>query len=215
EAGVHLEGIDLRLRAGELALIEARRGLADLLVPAASCGMLRPQSGRVLYEGVDWSERSAANAVSTRHGIGQVFEGTEWLSNLNVDENILLSACHHTDRAEADLIAEAHAIAARFGIQQLTSLRPNLVTPEELRVYAIVRAFLDTPKLVVLARPLRGVVRAYSGALMDLVRESCQSGTAVLWISSEQNILGSDQLDPDCRHVIEPPHLRETQGARS
>lgn len=213
--GVPLREVRLRLEAGQLALIEAPTGIQELLLPAAAEGLLRPAAGFVRYLEVDWRERGPLAAQRARHTIGHVFEGTEWVSNLNVDENVLLASCHHTHRPEAELVEEALALARRFGLEELTSKRPNLVGRQELRACALVRAFLDTPRLVLLERPLRGVARLLGEALAALVSEYRASGGAVLWISSEVSVLRSETLLPDHRFVLEPPALRAEEGARA
>lgn len=209
-----LAGIELSLTAGQLVLLECGRGPAAFPLADAALGLTRAARGVVRFEGVDWRERSAVQAAASRHAIGRVYAGTEWVSNLNVDENVILGCCHHTSRPEAQVVDEALALAARFGLDGLSSRRPELVPHDELRACALVRAFLGSPRLLVLERPLRGV-NGLRAPLLEALREARRSGAAVLWLTGDRTLFESDETGADLRYVLEGRALRAVGGDRS
>ncbi len=210
-----LREVELRVGPGELALIQVRRGLLEIPLGDAVCGMMRPDKGVVRFDGLDWTAMSPREAQRKRHDIGRFHGDAPWISNLNIDENILLGECHHTRRDEAEILAEALALAARFGLEEITSKRPHLISQRLSAVYQLVRAFLGKPKLIYLERPMRGVVSEFSEVLIELLGEYRAEGGAVVWISSEQDVLDSTALNATSRYAVEPPHLRAQENTRA
>jgi phospholipid/cholesterol/gamma-HCH transport system ATP-binding protein len=210
-----LRDVELCLMPGDLILMEVRRGQLEIPLGDAACGLTRPDRGTVSFGGVSWTDMAPRDAQINRHDIGRFHADATWVSNLNIDENVLLAECHHTGRPEEEILDEAMALAARFELTEITSKRPHLISQKHSRVYQLVRAFLGSPKFVFLERPMRGVVREYGEALMELVNEHRERGCAVIWISSEQEVLDSSKLDATSCFAIEPPNLRAKEGARA
>src|SRR5690242_13519249 len=92
---VGLENVSLALRGGEVVTIlldpiRFRTPLADV-----ACGTAEIQSGEASFLGRPWRQYYASSAARHRGMIGRVFSTHPWVSNLDVDENILLPHLHH------------------------------------------------------------------------------------------------------------------------
>ncbi|MFT5049508.1 MAG: phospholipid/cholesterol/gamma-HCH transport system ATP-binding protein [Chlamydiales bacterium] len=207
-----LAGIDLRIAPGGLALIRVPRGPGAATLGEAALGLLRPFRGQVRYKGDDWAEVPGVEATRLRGTIGRVYEQAEWVSNLNVDENVILASCHHSARAEEEIVQEALGLARHFGLSELTSSRPHRVGHGELRACALVRAFLGAPDLLVLERPLRGVVDELLEPLLEQVRVARSRGAGVLWLTPEERVFEARALEADVRYVLEAGGLRPSGG---
>ena len=202
-----LESVTLQLGAGELALIEVPRAVAPPPVADLACGLVRPSRGCVRFLGRDWRKLPPREAARLRFSIGRVFEESEWVSNLNVDENVLLASCHHTRRPEAEILARAVALIEPFGLEDLASLRPHLLAEVDRRVHALVRAFLPQPRLLILERPLRGLHAEQVEALVGLIHERLAAGAGLLWLGEDSNLLARAGLDWDHHFRVRPPRL--------
>jgi len=207
-----LAGVDLDLAPGGLALVQVPRGPGAATLGEAAVGLLAPFKGLVRFMGSVWSDVSGARAIELRSAIGRVYEQTEWVSNLNVDENVILASCHHGSRPEEEIVDEALGLAQGFGLSELSSSRPDLVGHSELRACALVRAFLGEPTLLVLERPLRGVADQLFKPLVKEVSRARARGAGVLWMTPEERVLDSGELQADVRYVLEAGGLRGPEG---
>ena len=180
-------GQDLVLQAGDLVLVllpspSARPPLADL-----AQGLVTPSAGAVRFLGRDWAEVAVPAAIARRGQMGRIFAGTAWVSNLNVDENVLLAAGHQEAPALAAASERAAALATRFGLLELPTTRPALTSDMVLQLAQWVRALLGEPRLLVLEQPLRAVPAELVPPLVTALGEARRAGAAVLWLAGDED----------------------------
>ncbi len=183
------------LEAGEIGLVEVEEGREFVPLADAAAGLVLPATGRVRFMGQPWAEMSAHRQSDQRGRIRRVFQHYGWISNLDVMENVCLAECHHTHRPEREIIAEAQALARRFGVNEVPAERPSRVHSLVLRKLEWVRALLGQPALVILERPLLGAPRADAGLLIEAVIEEARRGAAVLWLTDEPGVCGCGRFE--------------------
>ncbi len=178
--------LELRVGAGECVFLRAGgddgrrvRAFGD-----AVCGIEPPPEGVVRFNGADWRELPPAEAERRRARIGRVFEGAAWVSNLDVDENVLLAQRHHTRRPDAELRAEAERLARTFGLARLPGTRAAWTDPRDLQRAQWVRALLGAPALLLLEFPERRAAAVHVAALAAAVDAARARGAGVLWITA-------------------------------
>ena len=165
------------------------RRLADLL-----CGIRHPDRGRVCAFGRDWTACAPREAADLRARIGRVFSGVAWLSNLDMDENLLLAARHHAGGPDSGWRERAEAWAVRFGLDRLPEGRPAWIDERTSQIAQWVRAFLLDPELLVLQDPLSGVPHVSAEALAGALAERCERGAAVVWFARRSSWISSSGL---------------------
>src|ERR1035437_7943113 len=169
-----LSHVSARFLPGTLTFIQLEPGSEPLPLADLATGLLDPAEGRVLFQGEAWTAMPPEQVLQRRAQIGRVFDGHGWISNLNVNENVILAQRHHTRRPDAEILAESEALARAFGLNELPKIRPALVAPgavprafglnelpkirpalvapQDLRRAEWVRGFLGCPLLVLLER---------------------------------------------------------------
>lgn len=197
-----LERANARFLPGTLTLIRAEEGGESPPIADVAEGLLRPDTGRVRFLGEEWSAAPPERGLELRGLIGRVFDGCGWISNLSVEENVALSARHHTARLGAEILAEAASRARAFGLDGLPSGRPALVPRGVLRRAEWVRAFLGAPRLILLEHPMRGVHPERLPSLVAAVREACARGAAVVWMSSTDGVGPRDEAAPAVCYAV-------------
>jgi ABC-type branched-subunit amino acid transport system ATPase component len=189
-----LAGVTFELRRGDVMLVRLQEGHERTLLADVAQGVVTPVTGRVSFLGEDWESMGAGRQGEQRGRMRRVFEHYGWIANLDVMENICLSECHHTGRREADIAGEALVLARRFGLDGIPAGRPTRQHPMVLRRLEWVRAFIGTPDVVILERPLFGAPKADMGRLVEAVCTVSRGGTAVVWLTD-------DNRDWDCGEV--------------
>ena len=198
-----LEDVSFALRPGELLWVLAEPGRDRLPLADLAGGLLDPQAGAVIFDGEDWADLSPDRGAAQRGLLRRVFDHGGWLSNLDVDENIILAQRFHAARADADLHDEAGRVAAALGLAEIPRVRPALLPRHELRRLQWVRAFMGEPALLLLEEPLRGLPSAWTPPLLRHLQAWRERGGAVLWLAADPAEAARPDLKPTLKMAMQ------------
>ena len=138
--------IDLRLMAGELALVDARHAARPAWVADLCCGLVPLAGGRARFLGRDWSAVPPNYADALRGRIGRVFFSGSWIGFMDVATNILLPQLHHTRDDPSELRERATTLCCAFGLPGLPLVRPGelAAVDSKVKVSVVCPAFFQT-----------------------------------------------------------------------
>ena len=189
-----LEDFNLSLQPGELGLVLLESGQSGSLIADLAQGLVDPDAGAVCFLGQPWTSLSAADTARQRRLIGRVFKTHGWLSNLDVDENILLAQRHHGALPPEQLQRRAAELARQLGLDGLPQRRPTLLSPHKLRLAQWVRALLGEKRLLILENPIHDVYTQTLPKLAAMLDAARANGTAVLWITHEPDLAEFERM---------------------
>lgn len=204
-----LDDVSFAVHPGELLLITLAPGRVRSPFADLTQGLIDPHRGQVRIAGRSWTQMPIPEMARHRSRVGRVFDVGGWVSNLNVDENVLLAQRHHDTAPAAELRRRADELARSFGMDGVPTQRPAEASQNELRLSQWVRAFLGDMRLLVLERPARDVQPEAIEPLLKSLRAAREGGAAVLWITTHGAL-------PDFLQNIAPPDITTTyamQGA--
>lgn len=211
--------LDVRLAAGETLGIVGPNGAGKSSLFAVISGDLAPDSGTVLFEGIDVTHVPPHRR--TRAGMGRTYQIPRPFEKMTVFENVLV-CCHEgaglrkraaIDRAaevldRTGLLASANATAGSLGLLQRKRLE-------------IARGLATDPRLLLLDEVAGGLTDPEVTELVELVRDVSARGIAVVWIEHVVHALTAtvDRLaclaggrivaDGDPHDVLADPTVRE------
>ncbi|MHB8354255.1 MAG: ABC transporter ATP-binding protein [Burkholderiales bacterium] len=188
-----VKDLTLEVHPGEMVALVGANGAGKSTTLLALSGLIRPVSGRVIWEGQDITRWNTHQRVTG--GLVQVAEGRAILKTLTVRENLELGA--YTQPGQADL----EPIFQRFPIlrQRANQLAGNLSGGEQ-QMLAIGRALLAQPRLLMLDEPSMGLAPLIVKEIFAILREIHQQGMTVLLV--EQNVRQALKL-ADRAYVME------------
>jgi ABC-type sugar transport system ATPase subunit len=192
-----LNRIELTLKPGECALLTVTHAVSCSSIGDLAQGLLEPDGGEVRFLGRPWTTLDGKTLAARRGLIGRVFAAHAWVSNLDVDENIVLAARHHLPASLETLQRQADDLARRLGLAEAPPWRPNQLGPHELKLAQWIRALLSPKTLLILENPLLDVHSSAMPALFEMLGDARRQGAAVLWLSSELTEYERRQVDPD------------------
>ena len=203
-----MEGVSLTVGVGEIALVRLEEGRENIPLAHVAQGLVGPNTGTVLFEGEDWAAMSARRQAEQRGRTRRVFERYGWITNLDVVDNVCLSECHNTRRPMQEILAEAIRLAAQFGLDGIPEGRPTRTPGLILRKLEWVRAFMGTPALIILERPLTGAPKADAPRLFDAVCAAADHGAGVLWMTDDDRAWACPGLAKAKRFRMEGTKLK-------
>jgi len=174
-----VHGVDLSLSPGEVVGMIGPNGAGKSSVLRAVCGLVRPSSGEVVFEG------SVLNGMAperiARLGLALVPEGRHVFKTLTVEENLRLGAQRNGESDDA--MEEA---LERFPILRARAReRADRLSGGEQQQLAIARALLGRPRLLILDEPSLGLAPRTIDAIYELLEGLRREGTTMLVV--EQN----------------------------
>ncbi len=171
--------MSLKLDRGDCVLVTTRTH-TDAAMFADLCSGLQPlESGRVVFQELDWARLPARELYALRGRIGRIFHRGAWSVVESVEQTILLAALHHTRRSTAVVTDEAVQLARAFGLPGLPIGRPSTVSDADLARASCVRAFLGDPALLLIEPPTLAGVDVMQPVLQALAEARGRGAAAI------------------------------------
>ena len=198
--------LDIGLEERQLTLVSGHSGSGKSTLANMLAGILTPTAGHVRLDGTDlYSLRDEELSRLRNERIGLVPQGHTALRALTVLDNVLLPSILYTkDEAPVD---RARELLDAVGLGDLADAAPTELSGGELRRMAIARALLMDPAVVIADEPTAGLDSANATAVLTLLRDAADRGTAVLVVSHEAEA----QRFADRSYVMEDGHLRASE----
>jgi len=184
--GVHaLRGVDLYLRRGEVLAIVGENGAGKSTLVEVLCGNLRPDAGRIIYDGRPVHFAGAMEAAFA--GISVVHQELSLVPELTVAENIFcareptIPILGFVDRRR--LYREAAEMLRRFDLNIPPSTPVRLLPIAIQQMIEIAKALSLDCRVLVLDEPTATLTEHEIRYLFDIISRLKARGVAVIYIS--------------------------------
>ncbi|GAC1646684.1 MAG: ATP-binding cassette domain-containing protein [Candidatus Dormibacteraceae bacterium] len=200
-----VRGASLRVAAGEVVALIGANGAGKSTILNTLSGLIRPDSGNAVFDGLDLTEASSSAIV--RRGLVQVPEGREILARQTVQENLEL-ATWGSRRDAATTRKEIEAVMKRFPILgERRAMLAGTLSGGEQQMLAIARGLLAKPRLLLLDEPSLGLAPQMVDEVFSAIEEIHKEGVTILLV--EQNALRALEI-ADRAYVLETGQIRLT-----
>ena len=181
-----LDGVDLRVRPGEVRVILGGSGCGKSTLLRSCIGLLQPKRGdvRLLNEDLTALEGQARTSLLTR--VGVLFQYGALLGSITIGENIALPLREHTD-LPADVIEEIVRLKlALVELSHAQHLLPSELSGGMRKRAALARALALDPDLLFCDEPSAGLDPLTSAELDELLlRLRDRFGMAIVVVTHE------------------------------
>jgi branched-chain amino acid transport system ATP-binding protein len=171
-----LSEVSLVVPAGCVVALLGPNGAGKSTTLRAVSGLVRPERGRILVDGVRVDRRPPH--VTARLGVVHVPEGRGIFRSLSVREN--LDMCRHAVGDDVDPVADAVELFPALG-GRLPQLAGTLSGGEQ-QMLSLARALLSHPRLLMVDEISMGLAPLIVGQLFERLRERASSGTSLLLV---------------------------------
>ena len=172
------DAIDLAVRPGEIHALLGENGAGKSTLVKIVYGVLRPDSGTLLWNGAPVAV--SGPAAARRLGVGMVFQHFSLFDAMTVLENIALAV--PGERGTGALRARVLAVSAEYGLPLEPDRRVLDLSVGERQRIEIVRCLLQDPKLLILDEPTSVLTPREAGRLFETLRALSAEGRAILYI---------------------------------
>ena len=198
-AGVHrrsvLDRVSVTLAAASETAIIGRSGCGKSTLLNLISGIDRPDSGRVIFDGVDLGAlREPARTVFRRRRVGFVYQFFNLLPTLNVEENVrLVLTLDGVGAAQAR--RRSRAMLEKVGLGDHLQSPVDVLSGGEQQRVALARALVHDPALLLADEPTGNLDEVTAARLAPLLRELARErgATVVLVTHDRQLAAGADR----------------------
>ncbi len=177
-----LHGVSLDVRVGELVSVIGPNGAGKSTAFKAIVGLLRPKSGRVLFDGQEITGLPPYEVL--RLGLAYVPQGRIVFPQMTVLENLEMGAYIEKDRARVRAALER--VCAVFPVLAARRRqKAGTMSGGEQQMVAIGRALMTTPRLILLDEPSLGLSPKFVTLIFDKLAEMKREGYTMIVV--EQN----------------------------
>ena len=195
-----LHGMSLSVSAGEIVAVLGANGVGKTTLNRTLSGLIRPRSGRVVFEGRDITRSDHAAIV--RAGLIHVPEGRKIFPTLSVRENLQLGSYARGKAERAQTLERVLDIFPR--LRERLSQPVGSMSGGEQQMVAIGRGLMGRPRLLILDEPSLGLSPLLTDELFALIRRLHADGLSILLV--EQNVLQSLAVATRA-YVVEHGHV--------
>lgn len=180
-----IKGISLEVAQGEIVALIGSNGAGKSTTLRTISGLMKPKTGRILYEDKDISGVPAHKIVGM--GLCQVPEGRHVFANMTVMENLELGAYLRTDKD--GITKDLQAVFEKFPrlLERKDQIAGTLSGGEQ-QMLAMARALMSRPKLLLLDEPSMGLAPLLVKEIFNIIKEINASGTTVLLVEQNANM---------------------------
>lgn len=165
-----LDSVDLTVEADEVVAVLGRSGSGKSTLLHLLGGLDTPDRGVITLAGERLTGRSARALARMRlRHIGFVFQQFQLIEELSGAENVLLAT--RLPRAPAGGAQRAARLIDELGLGPVANHRPRELSGGEQQRFAIARALVNDPELVLADEPTGSLDAENGAAVLDLLRE--------------------------------------------
>ncbi|MDX2703455.1 ABC transporter ATP-binding protein [Streptomyces sp. PA03-6a] len=184
-----LDGAEFAIRAGEVVAVMGPSGSGKSTLLHCLAGIVRPDSGQVLYRGRDLTAMSDAERSALRRGeFGFVFQFGQLVPELTCVENVALPLrLNGTRRKEAE--ARAGEWLARLEVDDLAGKRPGEISGGQGQRVAVARALVTGPRVVFADEPTGALDSLNGERVMRMLTDAARdTDAAVVLVTHEARV---------------------------
>jgi ABC-type lipoprotein export system ATPase subunit len=165
-----VEGVSLKVMKGDFLSVVGHSGSGKTTLLSLIGGIIRPSSGKVLYEGRDVCGLDDDRLSEYRNEkIGFMFQFSSLLPILTAKENVLLP-CLFNGRGAAGGDRKANELLTMVGLGDKTDAYPSQLSGGQQRRVAIARALVNDPEVILADEPTGDLDEETEAEIMDLFK---------------------------------------------
>ena len=166
---VVFESLSCDFPRGKISVILGGSGSGKSTLLRLIAGLVRPQSGRVVVDGIDVTQLNERGLFDVRHKFGMMFQGGALLDSFTVFDNLALPLREHTRKKAAEIATDVHRTLESVGLKDVDELLPGQLSGGMEKRVALARALVRRPEILLCDEPFSGLDPASTRRIEELL----------------------------------------------
>ncbi|REA59277.1 ABC transporter ATP-binding protein [Dyadobacter luteus] len=183
-----LKGITSSFEKGQTNLIIGGSGTGKSVLLKCMIGLVKPDSGHVLYNGRDFYNSDKDTQQSIRREMGVLFQGGALFDSKTVEENVRFPLDMLTDQSESEKRDRVAFCLQRVGLDAAAKKMPSEISGGMKKRVGIARAIVMNPMYLFCDEPNSGLDPLTSVKIDELIKEITEEyGITTIIITHDMN----------------------------
>ena len=181
-----LNHIDIDVFSRDFTVIMGSSGSGKSTLLHCLSGMDKPSEGEVIYKDMDIRAGTEKQLTDIRaRDFGFVFQKTHLISNLTLNENIVIAGLIG-GKSDSRARETADDLITKVNLKNAADRLPRQVSGGEAQRAAVARAVINSPALLFADEPTGALNRANSDDIMDILSALNKNGQTILLVTHDR-----------------------------
>ncbi|MFC7773717.1 ABC transporter ATP-binding protein [Flavobacterium sp. GCM10027622] len=184
---IRFEFPDIVCNASESVLITGNSGVGKTTLLHLLGGLLRPESGEILFDNVNINPLSEKQLDAFRgKNIGIVLQQNHFVESISVLENVMLASWLATGKKEKE---KAKSLLAHLHLEKQVHKLPSQLSVGQQQRVSIARALINNPKALLADEPTSSLDDANTFKVADLLENLAKEyNTALIIVTHDSRL---------------------------
>jgi len=166
-----LEDVSFNIHEGEVTTIIGLSGSGKSVLLKHIIGLLKPDSGVILFEGKPLGEMSRNELHKTLSQVSYMFQGNALFDSMTVYENIALPLRETTSLTETQIDKKVSARIEQTELTEAAHCYPSELSGGMQKRAALARVLVTDPKVVLFDEPTTGQDPVRKNAILSMIAQ--------------------------------------------
>ncbi|MDE2058118.1 MAG: ABC transporter ATP-binding protein [candidate division NC10 bacterium] len=167
-----LKGVNLTIPRGQVTAVIGRSGGGKSVLLKHLVGLMRPDSGQVLVDGIDLCRLRGKALDSVREKFGVLFQGGALFDSLTVFDNVAFPLREKTKLTEGEIAKRTMQRLEAVGLADMTHKYPAELSGGMKKRAALARALVHDPQIILFDEPTTGLDPILLNAVHRLILDA-------------------------------------------
>ena len=183
-----LEDVTIHIDPGEFVFVVGDSGSGKSTLIRLLLKELEPTKGKIYINGQDLKKVTHKKIPMYRRNVGVVFQNFRLLPDRNVYENVAF-AMKVVESSNREIKKKVPTMLSLVGLAAKYKSRPSQLSGGEQQRFAIGRALVNEPKIILADEPTGNLDSDNTWEIMRLLDEINQRGTTVVVVTHNMEIV--------------------------
>jgi phospholipid/cholesterol/gamma-HCH transport system ATP-binding protein len=166
-----IEDVSAVLETGKCNLIIGASGSGKTVLMKCIVGLLRPESGDIIYDGLPFYQIEDDQKKEIRKQIGMLFQGSALFDSLTVEQNVMFPLNMFTRSTPQEKLKRVNEVLERVNLTGVNNKYPAALSGGMKKRVGIARAIVLNPKYLFCDEPNSGLDPQTSLVIDKLIKE--------------------------------------------
>lgn len=164
-----LDGLNLEIEDGKTTVIIGKSGGGKSVLLKHIIGLLKPDSGQVLVNGIDITTLNDRELNEVRKNFGMLFQEAALFDSMNVGDNVAFPLREHTKKKEKEIMEIVDERLSAVGLPGVENKMPSELSGGMRKRVGLARALAMHPQIILYDEPTTGLDPIMTEAINDLI----------------------------------------------